>query len=66
MVHLFYIVLHEFRGRLTGKRYMDEVLHPQVLPSIGLVEKIFSSSKTNPHTFNMARNCMQASHGIPP
>ena len=33
---------------LTGQRYVDEVLHPHVLQSIGLLETIFSLSKTMP------------------
>ena len=34
--------------------------------SIRLLDTIFSSSKTKPHTYNMLRNCLQAGHVIFP
>ncbi|KAJ8889161.1 hypothetical protein PR048_008655 [Dryococelus australis] len=49
-----------FRGALTAQQYVDEILHPQLLPFLaGIPGAIFQQDNAQPHTPRVAQDCIR-------
>ena len=59
------MVRYVIRGALIGQRYVNEVLHPHVLPIPWSVGNNFSSGKTMPLYLQYDKK-LQAGRAIPP